>query len=498
MKTLITILFANYVKKRNQKWINNPIDYQSKTFKYLIKSASKTAFGRDHKYNQISNYSDYTKQVPVRDYEGLKPYIEKVISGEENILWPGKPKYFAKTSGTTSGAKYIPITKESIKTHIKSARNALLNYFLKTRNFKPIRGKHMFLQGSPELEKKNGILVGRLSGISAHYVPKLFLTNRKPSWSTNCIEDWEEKVNKIIDETVGEKMTIIAGIPSWVQMYFEKIVAKENRSISQVFPDLNLYVYGGVSYEPYRSTFDKLFGKSIDTLATFPASEGFFGYQDEFNKGKTDLLLLLNNDIFYEFIKTEDFLQGNENRIQLKDVELNVNYLLIISTSAGLWSYNIGDTVKFTSLQPYRIIVTGRVKHYLSAFGEHVISEEVENAIKIATKQHEVAIREFTVAPNINPKHGLPHHEWYIEFESMPNDLKSFSKSLDQEMINQNIYYKDLIDGKILKNLEVISLKKGSFNEYMKSVGRLGGQNKVPRLSNDRSVADKLNNLSID
>ena len=498
MKTLITILFANYVKKRNQKWINNPIEYQSKTFKYLIKSASKTAFGIDHQFGHISNYSDFTKHVPVRDYEGLKPYVEKVISGDENILWPGKPKYFAKTSGTTSGAKYIPITHESIKTHIKSARNALLNYFLKTKNFKPISGKHMFLQGSPELDKKNGILIGRLSGISAHYVPKLFLRNRKPSWSTNCIEDWEEKVNKIIEETLGEKMTIIAGIPSWVQMYFEKIVAKENRSISQVFPDLNLYVYGGVSYEPYRSTFDKLFGKSIDTLATFPASEGFFGYQDEFNKGKTDLLLLLNNDIFYEFIKTEDFLQGNENRIQLKDVELNVNYLLIISTSAGLWSYNIGDTVKFTSLKPYRIIVTGRVKHYLSAFGEHVISEEVENAIKIATKKHKVAIREFTVAPNINPKQGLPHHEWYIEFESVPDDLKSFSITLDKEMINQNIYYKDLIDGKILKNLEVIPLEKGSFNEYMKSVGKLGGQNKVPRLSNDRSVADKLNNLSID
>lgn len=498
MKKLITVLFANYVNKRNQKWINNPIDYQSQTFKYLIKSASKTAFGIDHQFDHIANYSDFTKHVPVRDYEGLKPYIEKVISGDENVLWPGKPKYFAKTSGTTSGVKYIPITHESIKTHIKSARNALLNYFLKTKNFKPISGKHMFLQGSPELSKKNGILIGRLSGISAHYVPKLFLRNRKPSWSTNCIEDWEEKVNKIIEETIGEKMTIIAGIPSWVQMYFEKIVAKENRSISQVFPDLNLYVYGGVSYEPYRSTFDKLFGKSIDTLATFPASEGFFGYQDEFNEGKTDLLLLLNNDIFYEFIKTEDFLQGNENRIQLKDVELNVNYLLIISTSAGLWSYNIGDTVKFTSLKPYRIIVTGRVKHYLSAFGEHVISEEVENAIKIATKQHKVAIREFTVAPNINPKQGLPHHEWYIEFESMPEDLKSFSKTLDKEMINQNIYYKDLIDGKILKNLEVISLEKGSFNEYMKSLGRLGGQNKVPRLSNDRSVADKLNNLSID
>ena len=493
MKTLITILFARLVKKRNNKWISNPLETQAKTFNKLLLKGTDTEFGRDHNFSIIKNYEDFKNQVPIRDYEGLKPYVDKVVKGEKNILWPGQPLYFAKTSGTTSGAKYIPITKESIKTHINSARDALLNYFLKTKNYKPINGKHMFLQGSPKLEKKNGVYIGRLSGISAHYIPKLFLNNRKPSWNTNCIEDWEEKVETIIKETVGEKMTIIAGIPSWVQMYFEKIVSNENKSIKEVFPELSLYVYGGVSYDPYKSTFDKLFGKKVDTLATFPASEGFFGYQDTFTDENTDLLLLLNNDIFYEFIKAEDFLKGKYERITLKDVQVNVNYLLIISTSAGLWGYNIGDTVKFTSTRPYRIIVSGRIKHFLSAFGEHVIAEEVENSMKIATKDHGVTIREFTVAPNINPKEGLPCHEWYIEFETQPKDITAFSKTLETEMLNQNIYYRDLIHGAIIKPLEVISVKKGGFNDYMRSVGRLGGQNKVPRLSNDRKIADKLN-----
>ena len=327
MKTIISVLYAHLVKRRNKKWIDSPIKWQTNTFKKLIKNGVKTEFGKNHDFENIQSYEQYKEKVPVRDYEDLRPYIEKVVNGEKDILWPGKPLYFAKTSGTTSGAKYIPITKESIKTHIRSARDALLNYFLKTKNFKPLNGKHMFLQGSPELEKKQGIYHGRLSGISAHYIPKLFLRNRKPSWTTNCIEDWEEKVEAVINETVGEKMTIIAGIPSWVQMYFEKIVLKEGKTISQVFPDLSLYVYGGVSYEPYRQIFDKLFGKSIDTLATFPASEGFFGYQDQFNKDQTDLLLLLNNDIFYEFIKAEDFLSGKYDRISIKDVEQDVNYL---------------------------------------------------------------------------------------------------------------------------------------------------------------------------
>lgn len=492
MKTLIAILFAHFIRKKNQNWINNPIEYQQRTFDKLITKSKNTEFGNDHKFSQIHSYETFKKNVPIRDYEELKKYIDKAVDGEKNILWPGKPLYFAKTSGTTSGAKYIPITRSSIKTHVRSARDALLNYFLKSKNYKSINGKHMFLQGSPELTKKNGVFIGRLSGISAHYVPKLFLQNRMPSWTTNCIDDWEEKVDKIIQETVGEKMTIIAGIPSWVQMYFEKIVQTEKTNISEVFPELSLYVYGGVSYEPYKIMFDKLFGKKIDTLATFPASEGFFGYQDEFTDQEPDLLLLLNNDIFYEFIKVEDFIDGKERRIRLESVELDVNYVLIISTSAGLWAYNIGDTIKFTSIKPYKIIVTGRVKQFLSAFGEHVISEEVERALSQTIINTDVIVKEFTVAPQINPNKGLPHHEWYIDFEVPPTNIKDFAIKLDSHMRSLNIYYDDLVSGGILRPLIVKRVRQDNFKNYMRSIGKLGGQNKVPRLSNDRIIVEKL------
>ena len=492
MKTLIAILFAHFIRKKNQNWINNPIKYQKNTLSKLISTSIKTEFGKDHGFDKINSYEVFKQNVPARDYEGLKKYIDKVVNGEKNILWPGKPLYFAKTSGTTSGAKFIPITQGSIKTHIRSARDALLNYFLKSKNYKAISGKHMFLQGSPELTKKNGVFIGRLSGISAHYVPKLFLQNRMPSWKTNCIEDWEEKVEKIIQETVGEKMTIIAGIPSWVQMYFEKIVQIQKANINKVFPELSLYVYGGVSYEPYKTMFERLFGKKIDTLATFPASEGFFGYQDEFTDKDPELLLLLNNDIFYEFIKTEDFLNGKEKRVSLESVELDVNYLLIISTSAGLWAYNIGDTVKFTSLNPYRIIVTGRIKQFLSAFGEHVIAEEVEKALSQTLNTSDVVVKEFTVAPQINPKEGLPHHEWYLDFETPPENIKAFSIELDRQLRKLNIYYDDLVSGGIIKPLIIKRIKQDGFKSYMRSVGKLGGQNKVPRLSNDRKIVDQL------
>ena len=492
MKTLIAILFARFIRKKNQNWINNPIEHQQKTFVKLISKSKNTEFGNDHHFSEINSYETFKKNVPVRDYEGLKKYIDRVVSGEKNILWPGKPLYFAKTSGTTSGAKYIPITKSSIKTHVRSARDALLNYFLKSKNYKSINGKHMFLQGSPELTKKNGVFIGRLSGISAHYIPRLFLQNRMPSWKTNTIEDWEEKVDKIIQETVGQKMTIIAGIPSWIQMYFEKIVQTENTNISNVFPELSLYVYGGVSYEPYKIMFEKLFGKKIDTLATFPASEGFFGYQDEFTDKDPELLLLLNNDIFYEFIKTEDFINGKDSRLSLESVELDVNYVLIISTSAGLWAYNIGDTIRFTSLNPYRIIVTGRIKQFLSAFGEHVISEEVEKALSQTLNNTNVIVKEFTVAPQINPREGLPHHDWYIDFEVPPTNIKDFSKELDNHMRRLNIYYDDLVAGGIVKPLIVKRTKQDDFKNYMRSVGKLGGQNKVPRLSNDRKIVDQL------
>jgi hypothetical protein len=459
-------------------------------FQSLISEAADTQFGKDHDFISINAHKDFINRVPIRDYEDLKPYIERVVAGEENILWKGKPLYFAKTSGTTSGAKYIPITKESMPTHVEAARNAILMYIAETGNSKFVDGKMIFLQGSPILDEKNGIQLGRLSGIVAHYVPKYLQKNRLPSWETNCIEDWETKVDAIVEETLSENMTVISGIPSWVQMYFEKIQQKTNQKVGEVFKNFNLFIFGGVNYEPYRAKFENLIGRKVDSIELYPASEGFFAFQDQQNE--RGMLLQLNSGIFYEFVKADEFCDSNPNRITIKDVELGVNYVMIISTTAGLWAYNIGDTIEFTSTKPYRIIVSGRIKHFISAFGEHVIGKEVEQALQDALKGTNIQVSEFTVAPQINPNSGLPYHEWFIEFEMEPDKISDLGKSIDASLQNQNSYYFDLIKGKVLRELKVTCIKKNGFQEYMKSVGKLGGQNKIPRLSNDRKIADAL------
>ena len=496
IKSILAKPYAKRIQKRVYKWAENPIKTQEKVFKKLIKQAKITTFGKEHGFETITSYQDFKKQVPVRDYEGLKNYIEQILDGKKDVLWKGKPLYLAKTSGTTSGAKYIPLTKESMPFHIKAARNALLMYIAETGNADFVNGKLIFLQGSPVIDEKNGIKTGRLSGIVAHYVPNYLQSNRMPSWETNCIDDWETKVDAIVEETIQEKMTLISGIPSWVQMYFEKLIAKTGKSISEIFPKFNLFVYGGVNYEPYRNKFEKLIGKKIDAIELFPASEGFFAFQDK--QDEKGMLLLLKNGIFYEFIKADEFYDENPQRISIADVELGINYVLIISTNAGLWAYNIGDTVEFTSLKPHRIIVTGRIKHFISAFGEHVIAKEVEQALKEATEGTTISVNEFTVAPQTNPENGLPYHEWFIEFENDPDNMEEFISKIDQSMQRQNSYYFDLIEGAILKPLMVTKIKKDGFQNYMKSVGKLGGQNKVPRLSNDRKIADVLQNFLVD
>ena len=493
MKSFFAKIFANIVVMKSQKWMIKPISTQEQCFQQLIFKAKNTRFGREHLFYHIKTHEDFVNQVPIRDYEGLKPYIDEVVEGKPNILWPGKPLYLAKTSGTTSGAKFIPITKESMPNHVEGARNAILFYIQETGNASFVDGKMIFLQGSPVLEEKKGIKFGRLSGIAAHYVPKYLQKNRLPSWETNCIEDWETKVDRIVDETYQQNMTVISGIPSWIQMYFEKLIEKSNQRVGNLFANFNLFIYGGVNYEPYRKKFEQMIGRKVDSIELFPASEGFFAFQD--TQTEEGMLLLLDAGIFYEFVKVDEFFNENPKRYTIKDVELGVNYALIISTNAGLWAYNIGDTVMFTSLKPYRIKVTGRIKHYISAFGEHVIAKEVEEAIQKACEMHDVVINEFTVAPQIAPASGLPYHEWFIEFEKEPKDKEAFAKSLDNEMCLQNIYYNDLITGKVLQPLKITHVKTNGFQEYMKSIGKLGGQNKLPRLSNDRKIAEFLEQL---
>ena len=489
-KSILAKPFAKRIYKKVQKWANNPIETQEKVFKNLITEATETAFGKDHDFISINTYEDFVKRVPIRDYEDLKPYVDRVVKGEEDVLWKGKPLYFAKTSGTTSGAKYIPLTKESMPTHVNAARNAILMYIHETGNADFVNGKMIFLQGSPVLQEKNGVQLGRLSGIVAHYVPKYLQKNRMPSWKTNCIEDWETKVDAIVEETLPENMTVISGIPSWVQMYFEKLQQKTGKKIGDVFKNFNLFIFGGVNYEPYRAKFENLIGRKVDSIELYPASEGFFAFQDK--QDEKGMLLQLDSGMFYEFVKADDFFNENPKRITLKDVEVGINYVMIISTTAGLWAYNIGDTIQFTSTKPYRVIVSGRIKHFISAFGEHVIGKEVEQAMKDATAESTIRINEFTVAPQINPDSGLPYHEWFIEFENEPDNLSALAQKLDASLQSQNSYYFDLIEGKVLQPLKITKVEKNGFQNYMKSIGKLGGQNKIPRLSNDRNIADAL------
>lgn len=492
IKAFAAKIYAALMHKKNQKWINNPVDAQTKVFKELIQKCLKTKFGKDHGFQKVTDTESFKASVPVRDYEELRPYIDQVLEGEADVLWPGRPLYYAKSSGTTSGAKYIPITGDSMPQHIRAAREALLNYIHQTGSTKAINGKHIFLQGSPVLEDKNGVALGRLSGIVAHYVPAYLQKNRMPSWETNCIEDWETKVDAVVDETLKENMTIIGGIPSWVQMYFERLIQKTGKAVGELFPNFSLFVYGGVNFEPYRGIFKKLIGRTPDSIEFYPASEGFFAYQD--SQSDKGLLLLLNHGIFYEFIVASSFFEKEQEFHSLEEVQVGVNYVMIISTTAGLWRYNIGDTIQFTSLDPFKVIVSGRIKHFISAFGEHVIVSEVEQALQKAVEgeENDVTIREFTVAPQIKPKSGLPYHEWFIEFDQEPSNIEAFALHIDKQMQHKNIYYDDLIKGNILRPLVIQKVKRDGFQSYMKSIGKLGGQNKVPRVSDNRKIADAL------
>ena len=490
LKSLLSLPFARQIVKKNSKWKKNAVKVQNKLLLSLISQAKNTKFGKDHNFSEISNYSDWKKNIPVRDYEELKIYVQEIIEGKKDVLWPGRPLYFCKTSGTTSGIKYIPISKESMPHHITAARDAILSYIAETKNTSIVNGKMIFLQGSPELSKTGDILTGRLSGIVAHHTPSYLKKNQLPSYKTNCLENWEDKVDAILEETLEENMSLISGIPPWVQMYFEKLQDKTGKLIKDIFPKFDLFIYGGVNYEPYRQTFEKLIGKKVDGIELYPASEGFIAYQD--SQTEKGMLLCINHGIFYEFIPSEEFFNKNPTRISLADVEIGVNYVIILNTDAGLWGYNIGDTIKFVSIDPYRIVVTGRIKHFTSAFGEHVIAEEVEKSLQETIAKIPAQVNEFHVAPQVNPESGLPYHQWLIEFEKEPENMADFSELIDNTLQKHNAYYKDLISGGILKPLLITIITKNGFRDYMKSIGKLGGQNKVPRLANDRKIADKL------
>ncbi len=493
IKSQLAKPFADYIYKCIQRSMRTALADQDKILQNLLKRGESTKFGKDHHLNQVYDHASYRQAIPIRDYEQIKSYIQDIKEGKANILWPGKPIYLAKTSGTTSGAKYIPITKDSIPNHINTARNALLTYISTTGNAKFVSGNMIFLSGSPTLDRIGGIPTGRLSGIVNHHIPGYLKGNQLPSFETNCIEDWETKLDKIVEETIEKNMTLISGIPPWMQMYFDRLSERKGKKVGEIFPELSVLVHGGVNFNPYRSKLMDSIGRKVDTIETFPASEGFFAFQD--TRDEEGLLLNTNSGIFFEFVPAAEIFNENPTRLSLKDVKLGENYALIINNNAGLWGYNIGDTVKFVSLDPYRVVVSGRIKHYISAFGEHVIGEEVEYSLMKAAASFNTKIVEFTVAPMVSQHEGKSYHEWFIEFEETPSDLNAFAEQVDQNMRGKNIYYDDLIKGNILQKLVIRPLKKNAFIDYMRSEGKLGGQNKVPRLSNDRKLATELEKM---
>ncbi len=487
--TSLTRVAAYLIRFRFRKWTKKTVELQEKTFRQLVKKGRKTAFGKDHDFENIVDYESFKKRVPIRDYEGIKPYIDRIWEGEKDVLWKGLPKYFALSSGTTSGTKRIPVTDDSISNHIDSARNALLMYINKTGNHKFVKGKYLFLSGSPELDTQGIIPAGRLSGIAHQNVPGFLQPRRLPSYKTNCIAEWEKKLQKIIEETLTQNMTLISGITPWLQMYFEKLLEyTDKKNVLEVFPEFSLMVHGGVNFEPYEKKIFHLIGGKIDTLETYPASEGFIAFQDEFPS--QGLLLIPDSGIFYEFIPADRFYDENPPRIPLSMVEKNTNYVIILNSNAGLWGYNLGDTVKFTSIRPYRIVVTGRISQFTSAFGEHVIEEEADYAIQKAAEKTRSLVTEFTMAPLINNPNGRRCHQWFIEFEKEPENIDEFTQILDNALKEKNQYYANLLSGNIVQPANVIKVPEGTFNKYMQAIGKLGGQNKVPHLSNDRKIAD--------
>ena len=476
--------------ERNKKNKFNALDHQNKIFKKIINNGVDSLFGKNNSINKSIKYIDFKKLIKLNDYESIRPYVKKISEGETNILTKGVPKYFAITSGTTSGTKYIPLTMEMLNFQMRAIKELLLLYSYQSGNCKLSNTGMMFIQGSPVLRKFNKIPFAKLSGITARHIPFFLKKNRYPSMKTNCISNWDEKIKKIVLETFDKDMGVIGGIPPWVITYFRALLAHTQASnIKEIFPNFELYIHGGTSFENYKNSIFKLCG-DIDTLETYPASEGFFAYQDNLNE--KHLLLLTNHGVFYEFVEVSRFKKGDNERVCLADVELGKNYVLIVSTVSGLWAYNTGDTIRFVSINPYKIVFCGRVSQYCSVFGEHVIEKEVQTALTQTLKKSGGEICEFSVCPKIKTNTKESHHEWFIEFVVKPKNMRNFEESLNREMETQNIYYKDLIKSNIISTLKVICVKRGGFDEYMKSIGKFGGQNKCPHLSNDRKIGDFL------
>lgn len=498
INTFMTWLFKNRINQID-KFKKYPIEVQQELFFELVKAAKKTDFGKKYGFSDIRTYSDFANQVPVHDYEQMKPYIEETMRGKQNVIWPSTISWFSKSSGTTGGrSKFIPVSQEALEDcHYKGGKDMISLYVNNYPETKLFRGKSLSIGGSSqvnELDFNKSSQCGDISAVIIQNLPMWAQMARTPSLEVALMSEWEQKIQKMAQETLHENVVSMAGVPTWTIVLLQKILELSGKSnILEVWPNLEIFFHGAVAFGPYKKLFGELIPSSkMHYMETYNASEGFFGIQDQ--KYSEDLLLMLDYGIFYEFIPMGEWDKEHPKVIPLEEVELGRNYAILITTNAGLWRYKIGDTVTFTSLSPYRIRISGRTKHFINAFGEEVIVENAERSISMACDATGALITNFTAAPVYFDKEGNKGaHEWIIEFKQAPNDREEFIQLLDNNLREINSDY----DAKRYKDLALTRPKvhfapEGLFEKWMKSKGKLGGQNKVPRLSNDRLYLDEI------
>ncbi len=473
-----------------------PVEVQNELFSSLIDQAALTRFGIEHGFSTIKTIDDFKKAVPIRNYEAFLPYINLMRDGQQNVAWPSRLKWFAKSSGTTDAkSKFIPVTKEALEEcHYKGGKDLLALYYLQKPDAKVYKGKHLVLGGSSKVNMFNDEgYTGDLSAIIIKNLPIWAELRRTPSRDIALMDNWEEKIERIAQSTISDDVYMIAGVPSWTLVLLKRIIEITGKNdIKEIWPNLELFWHGGVSFKPYRDQFKKLIPSAdMNYVETYNASEGFFGIQDRL--GHDDMLLMLDYGIFYEFMPMTEYGKPNPRTVTLKDVEVGLNYALIISTNGGLWRYLVGDTVKFTSTVPYRIQVSGRTKHYINAFGEELMVENADSALHKASEATGALVRDYTAAPVYMSDEGSGAHEWLIEFDQAPDDLENFTLLLDNALKAANSDYeaKRNFDF-ILKKPIVHAMPSGTFYNWLKHKDKLGGQNKVPRLSNERGLVEEL------
>ena len=495
---IINSIISWFLKKRKHQielFLKYPVDVQNELLLKLLNTAKNTKFGKEKEFSSIKNHADFTNKVPIQKYETFEPLIERCRKGEQNLFWPTDIKWFAKSSGTTNAkSKFIPVSEESLEyCHMKAGKDMLCLYINNNEDTQLFTGKGLKLGGSSEIYKDNNSYFGDLSAIITENLPFWADFSSAPSQETALLAEWETKMEAIIDETIHEDITSLVGVPSWMLVLLNRVLERTGKNnILEVWPNLEVYFHGGVNFNPYREQYKKLIPKKeFKYYETYNASEGFFAIQDRNNS--KELLLMLDYGIFYEFIPMTDYKGENSKTITLADVKKGVDYALVITTNSGLWRYSIGDTIRFTSLDPYRIKITGRTKHYINVFGEELNIENVEDALKLTCDKTNASITDYTVGPIFMKDKKSGGHEWIIEFSKKPNNMDYFTEILDNALKSINSDYEAKRYNSLTLAMPKIHVAKdGLFYSWLKKKGKLGGQHKIPRLSNKRAFVEEL------